>query len=196
MLPKWIRGACCIQRWGVRCPEGMKRTPARHLWVLSPIGACLGHVASTENLALWACWYLLYPSMVILWRDAATHVKSVGCVWIHSCHLDPCAFPFRCKHYSEILKTLHTGVFAPLLILWVWHCSIFSHHCSTDITKKLMQWRLGLILFKPWVLPVGLLTVLGRRRIITRITPWYEATVLDQWVRKLFLSSHPPLVLP
>lgn len=91
------------------------------------------------------------PAQVLLWGDAAAHVKSVGCVWTPFWHLDPCAFPSRCRHYSEILETPHTGVFASVLVLWLWHCSISSHPCSIDSTKKLMPLRLGLILFKPWV---------------------------------------------
>lgn len=50
-----------------------------------------------------------------------------------------------------MLKIPHTGVFASVLALWHWRCSIFSHCCSIDIRKKLVPLRLGLILFKPWV---------------------------------------------
>lgn len=66
------------------------------------------------------------PVRVSLWGDAAAHVESAGHVWTHSCHLDPCAFPFRCRHYSEISKSPILEFFAPVLILWLMLQHLFT----------------------------------------------------------------------
>lgn len=152
MLPEQIRGACCILRWGVRYPEGMKKlTLARHLWVQCPMGACLAHVASTENLALWACWHLRYPSTgAPVGRCSCTCEKCGVCLNWTMTPWSLC-ISIQARHYSEMLKIPYNGVFAPVLTLWLWCCSIFSHCCSRDITKKLVPLSLGVILLKPRV---------------------------------------------
>lgn len=148
MLPEWTRGGCCIQKWGVRCLEGMQKlSHARHLWVLSPIGACWGQVAGTENLSLLACQHLGHPS-------TGASVGRCSCTWGKCLNSLLTSWSLCISTQVQALlwntETPHIGVFAPVLILWLC-CSIFSHHCSKNITKKLVLLRLGLVLFKPWV---------------------------------------------